>query len=167
MGHIDLGMGMLAEFEDLVRQHLARIRRIASRYAEGRSVDDPVQDILVRLWRSYPNFRADAQVETWVYRVALNASMTYVRGAIRERKGQAAIKARSPPTSAAPAADASMGDVLTGFLTRLGDIDASILMMYLDGLSADEMSGVLGISGNAIAVRINRLKQKFSDTYVD
>jgi hypothetical protein len=29
------------------------------------------------------------------------------------------------------------------------------------------MSGVLGISANAIAVRVNRIKQKFSATYVD
>jgi RNA polymerase sigma-70 factor (ECF subfamily) len=49
---------------------------------------------------------------------------------------------------------------------RLGEIDASILMMYMDGLTADEMSGVLGITADAINVRINRLKQKFSDDYV-
>ena len=60
-----------------------------------------------------------------------------------------------------------MGDILASFLAELGDIDASILMMYLDGLTAEEMSGVLGISANAIGVRINRLKQKFSDTYVE
>lgn len=158
---------MLAEFEDLVRLHLARIRRIAGRYAEGRSVDDLVQDILVRLWRAYPNFRSDAKVETWIYRVALNASMTYVRDAIREPKGQASIAARSPPASAEPPAGTSMSDILSSFLAALGDIDASMLMMYLDGLSAEEMSEVLGISGNAIAVRVNRLKQKFSDMYVD
>jgi RNA polymerase sigma-70 factor (ECF subfamily) len=40
-------------------------------------VDDLVQDILVRLWRSYASFRWDAKVETWIYRVALNASMTH------------------------------------------------------------------------------------------
>ncbi len=49
----------------------------------------------------------------------------------------------------------------------LGDIDAATLMMYLDGLTADEMSKVLGISSNAVNVRVNRLKQKFSDAYVD
>ncbi len=57
-------------------------------------------------------------------------------------------------------------DVLSDFVAGLGEIDASILMMYLDGLAADEMSSVLGISDNAINVRINRLKQKFNDAYV-
>jgi len=39
--------------------------------------------------------------------------------------------------------------------------------MYMDGLTADEMSGVLGITVNAINVRINRMKQKFNDAYVE
>jgi DNA-directed RNA polymerase specialized sigma24 family protein len=47
-----------SDFENLVRQHSARIRRIARRYAASGAVDDLVQDILVRLWRSYPSFRS-------------------------------------------------------------------------------------------------------------
>lgn len=158
---------MSADFEQLIRHHGARIRRIASRYADSSSVDDLMQEILVRLWRSYPGFRSHAKVETWIYRVALNASMTHVRDSIRERKGQAAMVTQSSSHSPASTATGSMGDILAGFLTHLGDIDASILMMYLDGLNADEMSAVLGISGNAIGVRINRLKQKFTEMYVD
>lgn len=157
---------MPPDFEQLVRQHGARIRRIASRYAASGAVDDLVQDILVRLWRSYPSFRSGAKIETWIYRVALNASMTHVRDSIRDRKKQMAMVAQAS-SPAAVSATTNMGNVLVSFLALLGDIDASILMMYLDGLTADEMGGVLGISGNAIGVRINRLKQKFSDTYID
>jgi RNA polymerase sigma-70 factor (ECF subfamily) len=64
-------------------------------------------------------------------------------------------------------AGASPADILSDFLGRLGDVDASILMMYMDGLTADEMSGVLGISANAINVRINRMKHEFNDAYVE
>jgi len=157
---------MPTDFEQLVREHGARIRRIALRYAASGAADDLVQDILVRLWRSYPSFRSDAKVETWIYRVALNASMTYLKDSVRERAKQSALAAQPPP-AAASQANLSMGDILASFLGQLGDIDASILMMYLDGLTADEMDGVLGIGGNAISVRINRLKQKFSATYID
>jgi RNA polymerase sigma-70 factor, ECF subfamily len=58
---------MPSEFDELIRQQGARIRRIALRYASSSAVDDLVQDILVRLWRSYPSFRSDAKVETWIY----------------------------------------------------------------------------------------------------
>jgi RNA polymerase sigma-70 factor (ECF subfamily) len=157
---------MPPEFDELIRQHGPRIRRIALRYASSGAVDDLVQNILVRLWRSYPSFRAEAKVETWIYRVALNAAITHVRSSIKEREGQATLAARSPGPAVVHAGS-SMTDVLEGFLRMLGNIDAAILMMYLDGLTAEEMSRVLGISSNSINARISRLKLRFTAAYID
>jgi RNA polymerase sigma-70 factor, ECF subfamily len=154
------------DFEQLIREHSGRVRRIARRFAANGAADDLVQDILTRLWRSYPGFRGDARVETWIYRVALNAAMTHQSEAVKTRTLKAAMSARSAATEGAPGG-ASAASILSDFLSRLGDVDASILMMYMDGLTAEEMSGVLGISGNAINVRINRMKQKFNDAYVE
>src|SRR3954470_14088572 len=95
---------MPPDFEQLIRHHGARIRRIARRYATADVVEDLVQDILVRLWRSYPRFRGESKAETWIYRVALNASMTHVKDSIRERAQQSALAAGIPPSVAAPPA---------------------------------------------------------------
>jgi RNA polymerase sigma-70 factor (ECF subfamily) len=154
------------DFEQLVRDHSGRIRRIARRFAENGAIDDLVQDILTRLWRSFAGFRGDSKVESWIYRVALNAAMTHVTETVKARDLQAAVSAQSVATEGVPGG-ASAANILSDFLSRLGDVDASILMMYMDGLTADEMSGVLGITGNAINVRLNRMKQKFTDTYVE
>ena len=154
------------QFEQLVREHYGRIRQIARRYAPAGAVDDLVQDILVRLWRSLPSFRGEARVETWIYRVALNAAMTSVKASIRERDLRASLSEKVA-TERIAVPDSSEADVLNGFMAGLGEVDASILMMYLDGLSPAEIGSVLGISSNATSVRINRLKQKFSDTYVE
>lgn len=157
---------MPVQFEQLVREHGGRIRQIARRYAAAGSVDDLVQEILVRLWRSLPGFRGDARIETWVYRVALNAAMTSVKTSIKERALRSSLAEKSTATQGV-ALGASPADVLSNFMADLGEVDASILMMYLDGLTADEISGVLGISDNAINVRINRMKKKFTDTYIE
>jgi RNA polymerase sigma-70 factor (ECF subfamily) len=154
------------DFEQLVRDHSGRIRRIARRFAADGTVDDLVQDILTRLWRSFAGFRGDAKVESWIYRVALNAAMTHVTETVKARDLQAAVSAQSVATEGVPGG-ASAANILSDFLSQLGDVDASILMMYMDGLTADEMSGVLGITGNAINVRLNRMKQKFTDAYVE
>jgi RNA polymerase sigma-70 factor, ECF subfamily len=156
-----------SDFEKLIREHFGRIRRIARRFAASGAADDLVQDILTRLWRSYPAFRGDAKVESWIYRVSLNAAMTHVSETIKARTLQGAISARATAEPEGSPAGASTSQILSDFLSRLGEVDASILMMYMDGLTAEEMSGVLGITANAISVRINRLKQKFSDAYVD
>jgi RNA polymerase sigma-70 factor (ECF subfamily) len=154
------------DFEHLVREHGGRIRQIARRFAANGAVDDLVQDILMRLWRSYASFRGDSKVESWIYRVALNAAMTHVGEAARARTLQA-VMSTQPAATGETAGGASPADILSDFLSRLGDVDASILMMYMDGLTAEEISGVLGITSNAINVRINRMKQKFSDAYVE
>lgn len=152
------------DFERLVGEHLGRIRGIARRFAVPGALDDLVQEILTRLWRSFPGFRGEAKVESWIYRVALNAAMSHVAQTVKNRNLQAAIQAAPGSTAGPPGADA--GDILADFLARLGDVDASIMMMYLDGLTAEDMGDVLGISPNGINVRINRLKQKFTDIYV-
>jgi RNA polymerase sigma-70 factor (ECF subfamily) len=154
------------DFEDLIREHSGRIRQIARRFAANGAVDDLVQDILTRLWRSYAGFRGDSKVESWIYRVALNAAMTHLSEAVKARTLHAAISAR-PAATVEPPGGVSPADILSDFLSRLGDVDASILMMYMDGLTADEMSRVLGISANAINVRINRMKHEFNDAYVE
>ena len=154
------------DLEQLVRDHNGRIRRIARRFAADGAVDDLIQEILTRLWRSFAGFRGEAKVESWIYRIALNAAMTHVAERVKTRNLQAAMNAASAAIQGAPAGASAM-DILSDFLNRLGDVDASILMMYMDGLTADEMGGVLGITGNAINVRLNRMKQKFTEAYVE
>lgn len=154
------------DFESLVRAHSGRIRQIARRFAADGAVDDLVQDILTRLWRSYAGFRGDSRIESWIYRVALNAAMTHLSQAVKVRTLHEAVSAQ-PTAIAETAGCGAPGDILSDFLSRLGEVDASILMMYMDGLTADEISGVLGITSNAVGVRINRLKQKFNDAYVE
>jgi RNA polymerase sigma-70 factor, ECF subfamily len=142
-----------------------RIRQIARRYASADAVDDLTQDILVRLWRSWPRFRGDSEPTTWVYRIALNAAMTYVkhemRGRALKRKAQALLTPQLVPAGAAE------GDILAGFFAQLGEIDASIMMMHLDGLTAADAANVLGMTPNAVAVRVTRLREKFNDVVVD
>ena len=83
------------EFEQLVRAHNGRIRRIARRFAANGAVDDLVQDILMRLWRSYGGFRGDSKAESWIYRVSLNAAMTHVSQTVRARALLATMSAQA------------------------------------------------------------------------
>ncbi len=157
---------MPPEFEQLIASNHPRIRRIAQRYAPSSGIDDLYQEILIQLWRSFKNFRGDSKVETWVYRVALNTAMTHARTVIKRKAHEAEMDVITSNEEMVPA-DRCQADLLTHFLNSLSEIDASVLMMYLDGLSATDIAEVLGSSVNAVNIRINRLKQKFSDAYVD
>jgi RNA polymerase sigma-70 factor (ECF subfamily) len=51
-------------------------------------------------------------------------------------------------------------------MNSLTYIDASILMMYLDGLTSEETAEVVGITANAVRVRVKRIKTVFEEQYI-
>lgn len=156
---------MKSTFEQLIIEHSGRIRAIAKRYADYEGVDDLYQEILEQLWKSYKTFNNKASISTWVYRVSFNTAMTRLRKVVRQREGQkklSAFKSLEAITSTR-----CQAEILEDFLDTLDDIDTSIMMMYLDGLTGVNMAEVLGIRVNAIQVRISRLKSAFSDCYME
>ena len=156
---------MSLEFEQMIEAQSGRIVAIARRYADRDQVDDLYQEILEQLWRSFPEFRGQSKLETWVYRVGFNTAMTRVRKDIKQREGKQ--KLAGLQQSEAGPAERCQAEILEDFMASLNDVDASILMMYLDGLSGQEVADVLGLSLNASQVRISRLKQAFTTRYVE
>lgn len=156
---------MSSDFEQLLQANSGRIRRIAMRYADAGETDDLIQDILLALWLSYESFRGDSKVETWVYRVALNTAMSGVRKSISRRKTRQTFSSFFNE-EAVPVGMAEK-DILSEFLDSLNEVDASVMMMTLDGMTPKDIEEVLGTSANAISVRINRIKQKYIDTFVE
>ena len=156
---------MSAEFLQLINDHGGRILGIARRYAERDNVDDLYQEILVQLWRSFGSYRGEAKLETWVYRIGFNTAMTSLRKLTKIREGKEQMNRLAK--SEKDLGGRCQAEILSEFLDSLDDVDTSIMMMYLDGLTGAEMSTVLGIKLNAIQVRINRLKQTFINRYVE
>lgn len=156
---------MHKEFEQVIIKNQGRIRYIASRYCHAGEFDDMYQEILLQLWRSFDSFNDQAQRETWVYKVALNTACTFVRSSIkhRELKKSTLHKALS---ESQPAQENCQADILNKFMNSLNDTDASILMMYLDGLTSQDCAEVAGISANAVRARIKRIKNEFESQFI-
>ncbi|WP_448547514.1 RNA polymerase sigma factor [Thalassotalea fusca] len=156
---------MQQEFEHIISNNQGRIRYIASRYSRPEEFDDMYQEILLQLWRSFESFEGRAARETWVYKVALNTACTFVKGTIKQRNIKSSA-AYQPTATSVPAQDSCQADILHSFMNQLNDTDASILMMYLDGLSSDDMAEVVGITANAVRARLKRIKKEFEQQYI-
>ena len=156
---------MRKKFEQMIIQNQGRIRYIATRYSHAGDIDDIYQEILLQLWRSFSTFDGRSKLETWVYKVALNTACTYVRSAVKQndiKKSSLHLVIDETP----PAQENCQADVLNQFMHHLSDIDAVLLMTYLDGLSSDESAHIVGISGNAVRSRIKRIKHEFETQFI-
>lgn len=153
------------EFEKVIVANQGRLRYIASRYCQQNDMEDLYQEILLQLWRSFSSFKGNSSRETWLYKVALNTASTFVSKTIKNRELQQSLN-RIISMDEQPGEEKCQAEILTTFMETLSDLDANILMMYLDGLSSEKMADVTGISSNAVRNRIKRIKSSFETQYV-
>ena len=156
---------MQKEFEQVITNNQGRIRYIASRYCQQNDFDDMYQEILMQLWKSFASFKGNSSRETWLYKVALNTASTFVSKSIKRRELQQALSEVVRPEGQ-PGQENCQADILNEFMNTLSDIEASILMMYLDGMTSEDIAEVVGITANAVRVRVKRIKSTFENQYI-
>lgn len=153
-------------FAALLARHGGAIRRISHIYGRGAGdQDDLHQEICLQIWRSLPSFSGRSAVGTWVYRVALNTALTWQRGSERRRKRDAALALDPVPHSTGTSARAE-DSILEEFLSQLGTVDRALLVLYMEGLSHQEIAEVTGTTTGAVGVRLHRIRRLFIDRYV-
>jgi RNA polymerase sigma-70 factor, ECF subfamily len=150
-----------ALFADVLKRNERRIVAIARSYAATSDTPDLVQEILLQLWRALADFRGQASVDTWTYRVALNVALTWKRTIQRREQSLPGRVINLDLLSAYPSDGDEPARALREFLPTLGEIDRAVLLLYLDNLSHQQMAEVLGISENAISVRLHRIRLRF------
>jgi len=159
--------------EQIFRQwfggHKKLMFKVVRAYADApQNQDDLFQEILLQLWSSIPSFQGDAKETTWIYRVALNTALVWNRTEKRKRK-----KFRTEFLDIQEISQTKDGcdelpqnqhvlDQVYDSIRQLPKSESSILLLYLDGLSYDEMADVLGISKSNVGVRLNRAKKKLA-----
>lgn len=153
-------------FEALIARNRARLWRLARSYARGDLATDLYQEMLMQVWRTLDRFKGHADIDTWVYRVAINTALTYRKQAAREPVqadvGSAALEEMPGPSSDATREAA----ILEDFVRTLAGMDKVVFVLYLEDLSYKEMAEITGLTESHVGVKINRLKQRYIDRFL-
>jgi RNA polymerase sigma factor (sigma-70 family) len=150
------------EFEALLQSHQGIVFKVANTYCwhpEDRA--DLVQEIAAQLWRAWPRYDSSRTFSTWMYRVALNVAISFVRKEVRRRQVSVPLDEELHDT-AATSSDL-LGDRLQrlqSFVERQAPLDRALLLLYLEDKSQREIADILGITQTNVSTKINRLKQK-------
>ena len=158
-----------ATFRRWLSDHLGlMLKLVRASAATPEDQDDLFQEVLVNVWSSIRAFRGEARETTWIYRVAFNTTMAWRRGEWRRRKGHETFLKLDTSLQAQPShvdslSEREIVERLYAAIRQLPNVDASLALMHLDGLSYQEMAEVLGISENYIGVKLNRVRKQLAD----
>ncbi|WP_295992333.1 sigma-70 family RNA polymerase sigma factor [uncultured Alistipes sp.] len=146
-------------FERFVARHRRIIGKVCYLYAtDSADFDDLRQEVLIALWRGFGSFEGRSAASTWVYRVSLNACISYCRRNRRHRTAQPLAEALAIADDD-PALRERMSE-LAALLARLDPMEKALMALWLDELSYDEIAAVTGLQRNTVASRLHRIRLK-------
>jgi len=146
------------EFLKQIGENRGIIYKVINLYANDlEDKKDLYQEIVFQAWKSYPNFRSESKFSTWLYKVSLNVSMTY----LSKTKKQTRVTETFPIEMQVEHSELSeRAEVLYRAIRTLNELERGIIMLHLDGYDNTEISEIAGLTKVNTGVKLHRIKQQ-------
>ena len=152
-------------FNTIFREYSERlywhVRRMVGSHED---TDDLLQDIFLKIWTALPSFRGEAQYYTWVWRIATNETLNWlrrekVRAALRFSSAQelAVQRIEGDPYFNGTAAQRELAKAVA----RLPEKQRQVFVMrWWDELPYEEISAITGTSVGALKASYHLAQEK-------
>lgn len=154
-------MSNTAEFTQLISENEGAIFKITSVYTDDKdSQKDLYQEIVLQLWKSFDAFKGASKRGTWLYRVALNTAISYLR---KSKKHKALVPIDQVIQHLTEVHDSDFEDKLKTLyaqIRKLDSLEKGIILLYLEDKSYEEIAVITGLTVTNVATRLSRIKNK-------
>lgn len=159
-----------ALFLSVVESHKRIIFKVANLYCRNKiDREDLVQEIIFQLWKSFANYNSAFKYSTWIYRIALNVSISSYRKESRRTQINRSLNDNvfhlqhdDPPND-----KQEQLDRLVAMIRDLREIDRAIIILYLEENSAQEIAGILDLSVTNVNTKVSRIKQQLKNKFLN
>ena len=154
-----------ALFNRIATEFAAPLARLVRAHEADHTLQqDLLQEVHLALWRSLRTFDRRCSLRTWVYRVAHHVAATHVLRSRRRRARQFTTLDDAEFSAAATdvAAEVDAAQVLQrlyALIQCLQPLDREIIILYLEGLPADEIAEITGLTSTNTHTKIHRIRQ--------
>lgn len=151
-----------------IEQHRGILSKVTMMYCSNElDREDLEQEIIYHLWKSFSRFKGESLFSTWMYRVAVNTSITFSKKE-KKRINILAISQDFKPSKAVLITEGN--NRVTYFyqaVQQLNKIEKALIFLFLEGLSHKEIADNLGITVGNARVKLNRTKAKLQKIIKD
>lgn len=150
------------EFVRIVEENKATIYMVCYMFSKDREeVENLFQESLIALWRGFESFRGDANIRSWIYRVALNTCISVERK--KSRRPESVRLKMDVNLFSDTDEDNRQVQALRNRIGQLGVFDRAIVLLWLENLSYEEIGAIVGISAKNVSVRLVRIREQLKN----
>lgn len=151
-------------FKALYATYSVKVQRLCLGYTGNMvEAEDLLQETFIKAWQNFDKFRGDAQISTWIYRIAVNTCLQH----IKKQKGKKEVDVDEVAYKIRETSDDKEEQVqlLYKCISALAEMDRVIITLLLEEVSYAEIAKVTAISEGNLRVKIHRIKQQISNLY--
>lgn len=148
------------EFLSVIKEYERVIYKVCYMYTTANaSLNDLYQEVVLNIWKSFEKFRGDSKISTWIYRIALNTCISFSR---KERNMPEIVMLTHEEFGMMDEQDETQAMLkeLYVLINQLGQVDKSIILLYLEDKSYEETAEIMGLTVTNVATKLSRIKEK-------
>ncbi len=128
------------------------------------SAEDAASEVFVKLFKKYNKFSGKSSLKTWIYRVAVNTVLNYVK----KEKRRKTLNLKENLTYSSSTEKYENKDTVERILSELDEKNKTfIVLREMQGLSYKEISDILGMKIGTVKTNIYRAREKMKNIYID
>ncbi|WP_462265216.1 RNA polymerase sigma factor [Mucilaginibacter sp.] len=152
-------------FRQIFEANSKKIYRLCYGYAgDEDAANDLLQETFLKVWQNLDKFRNQAMLSTWIYRIAVNTCLTYLRSEKRQAKEELTPQLAEVQREEVSEKNEQVA-LLYKCISKLEESERIIITMVMDEVPYPEIAEISGISEGNLRVKIYRIKQKLTDLY--
>ena len=170
------------EFEQIYTVFRPKIHRFLIRMVGEYEAEDLTQEVFVRVSQALEMFRGEAELSTWIYRIATNAAFDRLRSPAFQRtvkyyppdqpiaEGESEIDDRNVLTGEkVPLVEQQvyrqeMNDCIQNYINNLPETYRTVLVLSeFEGLSNNAIADILGVTLDTVKIRLHRARERLKE----
>ena len=128
------------------------------------AANDLLQETFLKVWQNLDKFRNQAMISTWIYRIAVNTCLTYLRSEKRQAKDELTPELAETRREEFSEKNEQVA-LLYKCISKLEESERIIITMVLDEMPYPEIAEISGISEGNLRFKIHRIKQRLTELY--
>ena len=123
-----------------------------------------VQEIIFQVWKAFPKFRGESEFSTWLYRIALNTAIVFLKSEKKRNfiNNSDFTNYKIEQDEYDLEKEEKLSKMYSA-INQLNAIDKAFIFYYLEDFSGKKIAEQMGISEGNVRVKMNRAKNKLKE----